>query len=96
MFLEAANGDEALRVTQKYSGQEIHILFTDVVMPQMGGKELAHRFSALRPSTKILFTSGYGNDSTTPCGMPGDETAFIQKPFTPSTLADKVRQVLDC
>ncbi len=93
--LKASNGKEAMRIGRKHFGEKIHLLLTDVVMPQMGGKELHDRFVALHPEAKALFVSGY-TDSTInhhvifKPGMP-----FLQKPFSPTTLAKKVREVLD-
>jgi PAS domain S-box-containing protein len=93
-LLEAANGIEALRMAQEYAG-EIHLLLTDVVMPQMGGKELADRLKPLRPDIKVLFTSGYTDNAIVHHGVLEPGIDFLQKPFSPVTLAQKVRKVLD-
>jgi PAS domain S-box-containing protein len=93
-LLEAANGIEALRMAQEYAG-EIHLLLTDVVMPQMGGKELADRLKPLRPGIKVLFTSGYTDNAIVHHGVLEPGIDFLQKPFSPITLAQKVRKVLD-
>jgi signal transduction histidine kinase/CheY-like chemotaxis protein len=93
-LLEAANGNEALRMAQEYAG-EIHLLLTDVVMPQMGGKELADRIKPLRPDIKVLFTSGYTDNAIVHHGVLEPGTNFLQKPFSPASLAHKVREVLD-
>ncbi len=93
-LLEAANGNEALRMAQEYAG-EIHLLLTDVVMPQMGGKELANRLKTLRPGMKVLFTSGYTDDAIVHHGVLNSGIDFLQKPFSPETLAQKVREILD-
>ena len=73
----------------------IHLLVTDVVMPQMGGRELADRLKAGRHETKVLYVSGYTDDAILHQGVSETGTAFLPKPFTASALAHKVRQVLD-
>lgn len=73
----------------------IHLLLTDVVMPQMTGPELAQRISLLRPEIKVLYVSGYTSDALAQHNMIAPGTAFLQKPFTPETLARQVRAVLD-
>lgn len=93
--LEAANGEEALQVVQDRGGQEIHLVLTDVVMPRLGGKALANRLKALYPEIKILFMSGYTDETMMHRGILPAQAAFLQKPFTPTTLALKVREVLD-
>jgi PAS domain S-box-containing protein len=93
--LEAANGEEALRVVQEHIGEKIHLLLTDVVMPQMGGKELADQLKLLRPDVKVLYTSGYTDDAIVHHGVLEPGTHFLQKPFSPKTLSHKVREVLD-
>jgi signal transduction histidine kinase len=93
--LEAANGEEALRVVQEHNGEEIHLLLTDVVMPQMGGKELAEKLKTLRPDIKVLYTSGYTDDAIVHQGILEHGTYFLQKPFSLKTLSHKVREVLD-
>jgi CheY-like chemotaxis protein len=92
--LESADGDEALRVAREHVGP-IHLLVTDVVMPLMGGRELADRLRAGRRETKVLYVSGYTNDAILHQGVSETGTAFLPKPFTASALAHKVRQVLD-
>jgi PAS domain S-box-containing protein len=92
--LEAANGVEALRVAAGHAGR-IDLLLTDVIMPQMGGRELADRLRVGRPGIKVLFTSGYTDDSVVLHGVTDHSVPFLQKPFVPSTLAHKVRAVLD-
>jgi DNA-binding response OmpR family regulator len=71
---------------------EIRLLVTDVVMPQVNGRQLAERFRSRRPDLKVLYMSGYTDDQVL---AEGDEAAFLQKPFTPDVLARKVREVLD-
>ena len=73
----------------------IHLLVTDVVMPQMGGRELADRLKAGRQETKVLYVSGYTDDAILHQGVSETGMAFLPKPFTASALAHKVREVLD-
>jgi len=92
--LEAADGDEALRIGREHGGP-IHLLVTDVVMPQMGGRELADHLKAGRRETKVLYVSGYTDDAILHQGVSETGTAFLPKPFTAAELAHKVREVLD-
>lgn len=92
--LTATNGVEALQVGQTYGG-EIHLLLTDVVMPQMNGKALADQLKVIRPHIKILFASGYTDKTLIPAEAQGLDVAFIQKPFSVMELSQKVRSVLD-
>jgi hypothetical protein len=92
--LEAPNGAEALRISEQHGGA-IHLLVTDVVMPGMSGGELASRLIAKHLHMKVLFVSGYTDDAIVRHGVLQAGIPFIQKPFTPSTLARKVRDVLD-
>jgi PAS domain S-box-containing protein len=93
--LAAANGLEALGLKQERSTGHIDLLFTDVVMPHMSGKELADRVRALYPHTKILFTSAYTENAIVHQGVLNSGVALLQKPFTPSALANKLREILD-
>jgi signal transduction histidine kinase len=91
--LEAADGVEALKVADKHGGQ-VDLLTTDMVMPSMGGHDLANELMARRPGMKVLFVSGYTDDAVGRGELqPGD--AFLQKPVDPRILARKVRQMLD-
>ena len=92
--LEAMDGEQALRVASEYAG-EIHLLVTDVVMPQMNGQELSERLAAVRPGIKTLFVSGYTDNAIVRKGILKPGIVFLQKPFTAAALARKVRQVLD-
>jgi PAS domain S-box-containing protein len=91
--LEARHGRDALTVAGGYN-HPIHLLVTDVVMPEMGAGELADQLLAQRPDMKILFISGYTNDEILRRGVSRKDVAFIQKPFTPQELMGKVREVL--
>jgi len=92
--LEARQGTEALRISSDHEGP-IHLMLTDVVMPQMSGRELAQRLAPLRPDMRVLYMSGYTDDAIVRHGVLDAGIAFISKPFTPDALAAKVRQVLD-
>ena len=93
--LEATNGHEAIGIARKNIQEKIHLLLTDVVMPYMGGRELVKRMKALHSEIRVLFISGYTDHTVTyQTGLkPG--TPFLQKPFSPTALAKKVREVLD-
>jgi PAS domain S-box-containing protein len=91
--LEAENGESGLRVAEAH-GDGIDILITDVVMPGMGGRELAKRLLQIRPDLGVLYLSGYTEDTILHQGALDPGTAFLQKPFTLQNLARKVREVL--
>jgi CheY-like chemotaxis protein len=93
--LTAANGVEALNLTHQPGIGHIDLLFTDVVMPHMSGKELSDRIHATHPETKILFTSAYAEHAIVHQGVLNPGVALVQKPFTPSALARRVRAMLD-
>jgi PAS domain S-box-containing protein len=93
--LEAASGAEALRVFRRRVGSAIDLVLTDVLMPQMGGVELLHQLRYSHPNIKILFISGYMDEVVMRGEQPARSVAFLQKPFTLATLAQKVREVLD-
>jgi two-component system cell cycle sensor histidine kinase/response regulator CckA len=92
--LEANDGREAIRVAQNHDGP-IHLVMSDVVMPYLGGRQLADQLEGVRPGLKILFVSGYTDDAVVRNGVLEADVAFLQKPFTPTALAQKVRAVLD-
>ena len=92
--LEAPDGDDALSASAQCQGP-IHLMLTDVVMPKMGGRELAERMKVLRPAMKVLFMSGYTDDAVFRHGLLTAEVEFLPKPFTLASLTSKVREVLD-
>jgi PAS domain S-box-containing protein len=92
--LEACHGVEALAISDRHQGP-IHLMVTDVVMPQMSGRELAQRLQPLRPDMRVLYMSGYTDDAIVRHGVLGAGMAFLPKPFTLDALALKVREVLD-
>ncbi len=92
--LAAPDGPTALKLAAEFEGT-IHLLLTDVVMPGMHGRALADALLSKRPSTRVLFASGYTDDTVLLRGIRVDELSFIQKPFTPDQLSRRVREVLD-
>jgi len=92
--LDAGNGIEALRISEAHRGQ-IHLMITDVVMPKMGGKKVADRSQPLYPQMKVIYMSGYTDNSIAHHGILAPGLNFLQKPFSPEVLARKVREVLD-
>jgi PAS domain S-box-containing protein len=92
--LTAEHGVEAMAVANRHQGR-IDLLATDVVMPNMDGRKLAQRLVCQRPDLNVLFLSGYTEDEVIGKGYADKSMAFLPKPFTPDTLARKVREVLD-
>ena len=92
--LRASHPDEALRLCEQHEGS-IDLLLTDVVMPVMGGQQIAEAAGRLRPSVKVLYMSGYTDEMIGPHSPGGLEASFIQKPFAAEDLLQKVRQILD-
>jgi len=93
-LLVAHNGEEALELCIQHQGP-IQLLLTDVVMPGISGRELAERLTPFRREMKVLYMSGYTDNAVVHHGVLDADVAFLQKPFSPQTLANKVRCVLD-
>jgi len=93
--LEAANGDDAQQLIGRRNGKEIDLLLTDVVMPQMSGRHFADWMNKTSPGTKVVFISGYMQESLQPADRRDIDTFFLPKPFDPEQLATKIRQALD-
>lgn len=92
--LEANDGMEALLLVSQYR-DAIDLLLTDIVMPQMGGRELAEHLRGQSPDLKVMFMSGYTDDEILKHGVVAARVEFMQKPFTPHALANRIRKVLD-
>ncbi len=90
--LEASDGSEALR-TLEQDGEQVNLVVTDLVMPEMNGRELAQRISEIRPGLPIIFMSGYSDQPITH-GVSAKDSLFLAKPFTPTKLMEQVRQAL--
>jgi two-component system cell cycle sensor histidine kinase/response regulator CckA len=91
--IEARNGSEGLQLCERHPG-EIHLLVTDMVMPELGGRELAEAAVKLRPGLKVMFMSGHTLEVISKAGI-HKTVAFLSKPFTPMKLARTVREALD-
>ena len=92
--IEAADGEDALRLAEQYRGT-IHLVLTDVVMPRMSGRDLAEYVLGSHPESRILYMSGYTDDAVVQRGVQAHEVALLRKPFTPYALVARVREVLD-
>ncbi len=93
--LAASNGEDGLHVVREHKGPPIRLVVTDVIMPLMGGKVMSEWLLTTHPNIKILFTSGYTDDAIAQHGVLEPSVAFLPKPYTPSILASKVREMLD-
>jgi len=91
---EAENSEDALALAERYAAA-IQMLLTDVVMPRIGGRQLADQLCARRPGTKVLFMSGYTDDSIIRHGVVDSGIHLLQKPFTRMSLLRRVREILD-
>ena len=91
--LEAKDGDEALLMWDRYSGT-IDVVVTDVVMPNMSGKQLVERLRSLKPDLKVIYMSGYDSSILAAGNKFGSNATFLQKPFRPAELSQTVREVL--
>ena len=95
LYSAACQNSRRIRLAKEYTA-EIHLLITDVVMPEMNGKELTKLVSGIRPGIKCLFASGYTANIIAHRGVLEDGVNFIQKLFSMQNLAEKVREVLNC
>ena len=93
-LMTAADGEEAMKIIRDHP-ETIHLLLTDVVMPNMSGKELSEKIGMFHSETTICFMSGYTDDAVLRHGILNESVHFIQKPFTPHSLAKKIRKILD-
>ena len=91
--LEAVRGEEAIRMAAEHHGS-VHLLLTDVVMPEMSGPQVLEQIRARHPNMKVLFMSGYTDEAMVHHGILDSGAPFLQKPFLPDALARKVREVL--
>jgi signal transduction histidine kinase len=94
MVFCASNGNEAMQIV-KGLAKPIDLLVTDVVMPGMSGRELAEKLVEIQPSIKVLYLSGYTDDSVVRHGLSHSQVNFLQKPFTPRSLAQKIRSLFE-
>ena len=92
--LEARSGSEALMIGEQHK-DPIDLMVTDVVLPQMNGPEVARKLAPLFPGMKVLYMSGYTENTTVDQGMLEEGAAFLEKPFTPEAMVRKVRELLD-
>ena len=92
--LDAPQADAAIRICEEFQGS-IQLVITDVVMPEMGGREMVEKLAAIRPGIRVLYVSGYTDDPQVHAADISQGSAFLQKPFTLGALLDKVREVLE-
>jgi len=91
--IDACDGKEALKVAKEYNGK-IHVVFADVVMPNMSGRELVEKLKDIHPEIKVLYTSGYSGDYAGDIDISNKDISFIKKPYTRAELARKIRELL--
>ena len=92
--IQAAHGGEALEICRTFT-EPIHLILTDMIMPNMSGKQFIEELHKIRRNFKVLFVSGYSSDDTVDGQIIGVDTPLIQKPFTRATLGRKVRELMD-
>jgi len=92
--LPVSDGVRALAIAEKHA-EPIHLLVTDVIMPEMSGPDLAQRLLTVRPEMRVLYISGYADEALGPHGIPRPGAALLDKPFTLEAFLRKVRQILD-
>ena len=92
--IEARHGADALRIVEE-GGRRIDLVITDLVMPEMGGRELVERLRARHPTMKVLFMSGDSERAVTSDGAMPPDTGFVEKPFTVEQLTRRMREILD-
>ncbi len=92
--LEARHGADALRIVEE-SNREVDLVLTDLVMPEMGGRELVDRLRTRRPALKVLFMSGYTEQAVAADGVMPPRTGFVEKPFSMEQLLERLRELLD-
>lgn len=93
--VEASDGEDALSLLDAPDRPEVQLLLTDVVMPRVGGRRVAERMRSLDPRARVIFTSGYADDSIVRMDVAEERIEFLQKPFSPRSLLERVRAVLD-
>jgi CheY-like chemotaxis protein len=94
VVLEASNGFDAIRIASEPATERIGLLITDVMMPLMRGDDLAKKVRLIHPDVKVIFVTGYGEDSVVGSQKTHTET-ILEKPFAPSVLVSKIRELLD-
>ena len=92
--LQASHGQEALALAREHKGP-IQLLLTDLVMPKLGGADLARQLALLRPAMRVLYMSGYTEGAISRQGVLREGSVLLEKPFTPDRLARAVREALD-
>lgn len=92
--IQASNGRQALEFASQHTGP-IDLLLTDIVMPEMGGRDLAAKLLAMRPTLRVLFMSGYTSDALVKQGIQEQQIAILEKPFAPDVLSHKIRELLN-
>ena len=94
VVIEASNGFDAIKIASERATEAIGLLVTDVVMPLMRGDDLASKVRLIHPDLKVIFVTGYGEDSVT-AGRTTQTEAILEKPFAPSLLVSRIRDLLD-